>query len=502
MAVLHEVIRIGVFMRAGWQTFAAALGGAVLVSGAAAAGPWTSLGDAPLRSDIELLASAGVVDNIAMHWPLPWAGLLDSLETPSALAGQPDYVVEAADRVRGRGKAETRADTFHISVLLDTTGSPATVRGYDALGRQSLQAQASLEYIWRNTVVHLDLGAQSVDCYDHQVFVPDGSYIAQRLGDTVVYAGYLSHWWGPGWISALSVSTNARPVPQIGISRVSTAPFESPWLRWLGPWQLEFFVGVLDGPRIARNTIYNGLRFAFSPIQHLEIGLMRADMMCGKGHSCKPLTYFDPRNDPAHTDSTNDQASIDFRYTNAMDGLNYALYMQLMNEDSSPFTHSGTSHLYGGSVWFPVSWGITRLTAEYTDTVPTGDMFGGGVMHGFAYNNWDYVDGMRYRGRTLGFSLDSDSRLISFQATLTDHADRSLAVTYHHAWISDPLNGWGNVVTSAPVELNEGQIRLSFPLEFDAQKVHFDIEGRLQDDQPRPSRGYLATVEAALRVTL
>ncbi len=54
--------------------------------------------------------------------------------------------------------------------------------------------------------------------------MPDDTYIAQQIGGVAVYAGYLTHWWGPGWISALSLSNNASPIPQIGISRLGTTP--------------------------------------------------------------------------------------------------------------------------------------------------------------------------------------------------------------------------------------------------------------------------------------
>jgi len=480
----------------------AALGGIVLVSGTAMAGPWAEIGDASLRSDIELLASAGVTDNIATHWPLPWAGLLDRLDDPKNLSGQPDYIRAVASRLQARGKDETAAG-LHASVFFDGTGSPATIRGYDALGRQALEGGATLDYVWQSTVIHLNVGARSTNKFDRQALDLDGSYIAQRLGDTVVYAGYIPHWWGPGWISAMSLSTNARPVPQVGISRVSTAPFESSWLSWIGPWQAEFFVGVLDGPRIARNTIYDGLHVAINPLPGLEIAMSRTDMMCGSGHACTPLSgYFDVRNGSSYTNTVNDQSSIEVRYTNTIRALSFAVYTQLMAEDTNPFIHSGTSHLYGASLWHPIADGIGRLTVEYTDSVPSTDIFSGPAMHGFAYNNGQYPDGMRYRGRSLGFSLDSDSRLMSIQAAFTDQDSRTLTLTYHRARASDPLNTVGNAVTTAPVTFNVMQARLSIPLEFSERKLRFDIEGRLQDDQPRPDKGHLATVEAALKFGL
>jgi len=477
----------------------------LMCAGVADAGVWTSVDDAPLRSDIELLASVRVVDNVATHWPLPWAGLLDRLNVSDGLATQPDYIRVVADRLRQVGTAATRPGGPRASLVVDGTGSPAVIRGYDALGRQTLQSQASLEMVWDSTVVHLNVGAQSTNKHDHQIFVADGSYIAQRLGDTVVYAGYVPHWWGPGWISALSLSTNARPMPQVGFSRVSTAPFESRWLRWLGPWQVEFFVGVLDGPRVSRNTIYDGLRVSISPLPGLEVGFSRTDEMCGSGHTCKPLAaYFDVRNNDAHVDEVNDEATMDLRYTGNVGQLSYAVYAQFMNEDTNPFVVSGTSHLYGSSIWLPFEDGVGRLTVEYANSVATHDIWGGGNLKGYAYNNWGYLDGMRYRNRTLGFSLDSDSVLSSVQASFTDHAARTYSVTYHHAQISDLAlsNGqsttWINVVTSLPVTINEVQARISLPLEVSDTHLRLQLEGRLADDQPRPNHGRLATAELAL----
>lgn len=480
----------------------AVLASTILVVPASVGGPWAGIGDAPLRSDIELLESAGVLDSIGTHWPLPWGGILSKLDDPAALANAPDYLVAAASRVRLRGQAGT-ASGMHAGVLLDAASSPALVRGYDALGRQTLLAQASLEYAWDSTAVHLNAGFRSSSRGDRQSLVLDGSYIAQRVGDTVVYAGYLSHWWGPGWMSALSLSTNARPIPQVGISRVSTAPFESPWLSWIGPWQFEFFAGVLDGPRVARNTIYDGTRITVSPLPGLEIAASRTDMMCGSGHACKPFTaYFNPTNDSHRLDQVNDEATLEMRYTGGLYDWHYAAYVQVMNEDTNFVTDSSSSHLYGASLWHPLLGGIARLTVEYADTTPSWNMFGGGAHHGFAYTNFEYADGMHYRGRTLGFSLDTDSRLISVQAALIDDTQRTYTLAYHRVRISDPLNPSGNYVSTAPMSLNEVQARVSFPLKLESADWHFDVEARVQDDQPRPHRGSLAAVEVALRVGL
>jgi hypothetical protein len=353
------------------------------------------------------------------------------------------------------------------------------------------------------TAVRLSLGAEYTHFSHDTKFLPDGSYAAQTVGGALVYAGYITHWWGPGWVSALSLSNNARPFPHVGVERIDNTPFQTPWLSWLGPWQAEFFAGLLDGPRIDRNTVYDGLRIAFDPLPGLEIGLARTDEICGEHHPCNPLDYFDLRNGKAHTDATNDEGDIDLRYTNRIGGLPFEIYTQFMNEDTNPLWHSFSSHLVGGSLWVPTSGAPLRLTLEYADTVPTLNLFSfDDLVPGAAYNNYSYVDGMRYRGRSLGESLDSNSRLFTAQASWRAGNGFVYAVSYDHADVSSSKPAGYlpdyNAVTTAPVKINMGVARLSMPF----HGLRIDLEGRVQDDQPRPHHGATGAVELALNYGL
>jgi hypothetical protein len=478
---------------------------AMLMSGTAAmAGPWAEVGDAQVRSDVQVAAAAGLLDNVTMQWPMPWTGILGNLQDENKIDVLPDYVREAAERLLKRGREDVHQHRARAQIVVDYTNSPATVRGFDGLGRASVQSQVSYEYVSRDTAIRLSVGAKKGGETDHQTLVLDGSYIAHRIDSMIVYAGYMTHWWGPGWVSALSISNNARPIPQVGFSRVYTHPSDWWLLSWMGPWQIEGFVGVLTGPRLARNTIYNGLRVAFSPIDHLEIAVARTDQMCGSGHPCNPLKgYFNLANQNNDVNIVNDQGTIDIRYSDSFGTWAYEFYTQFMNEDSSPVVHSGTSHLVGGSIWIPFKAGTGRLTVEYTDSVATRDIWGAGTFHGFAYNNGGYPDGMRYRGRSLGFSLDSDSRLLSVLAAFTDQQNTEYSLALHHAEISTgqvaaPPNHWFNVVTTAPMIANIVQARVAVPFKFQNARLRLEIEGRVQDDQPRPHRGALAAVEARL----
>jgi hypothetical protein len=464
------------------------------------ASPWAEVGDSQLRSDIEILAAAHVIDGITTHWPIPWAGIIERLRQDGALAGQPDYVRDAASHLLAIANAQTRLGQLRASVTADVTNDPSVVRGFDGLGREPEQGQISAEYMGSSTAVRISLGGEVHSTTARTAVVPDGSYLAQRIDGAVIYAGYLTHWWGPGWISALSLSNNARPFPQIGIARNDTSAFETPLLSWLGPWQAELMFGFLDDSRVATKTLYDGLRFTFNPVKGLEIGLGLTEEFCGDGHPCKPLVAIvDFSNSNAHVNSINAEGEFDIHYSGLMGRMPYEVYTQFMNEDSSPIVHSGTTHLVGGSVWVPIDGNLTRFTAEYTDSVATRDILSfGNVLHGFSYNNGTYIDGMRYRDRTIGFSLDSDSTLATLQAAWRTQADWSYTVSFHHMAVSNPNNLRGNVVTSSPVHINMGEARVSIPF----HSLNIELAGRLQDDQPRPDHGFEASIEAALTYRL
>ena len=140
-----------------------------------------------------------------------------------------------------------------------------------------------------------------------------------------------------------------------------------------------------------------------------------------------------------------------------------------------------------------------RLTAEYTSSIATKNVFSfGDYIDGYAYNDFKYADGMRYRDRTLGFSLDNDLRLASLQASWIAPNAFVYTFTYHHAWIGSPDSIGANVVSATPVGVNIGEANLRMPL----SRGSFDIKARLQDDQPRPDKGFMAAIETVLTVKL
>jgi Capsule assembly protein Wzi len=470
--------------------------------------PWAEVGDVQLRSDIETLAMAGVIDNLTTEWPVPWTRILDRLSISGALTGQPSWVVDAADRIRNQAAGQMAQDTTSFSAYLDATNAPEVVRGFDALGRQNVQTEGTLSWNFESTFIQLSAGVQSHDHFDSQTVLLDGTYIAKQIGGVAVYAGFLTHWWGPGWISALSLSNNAQPIPQIGFSRLDTTPFKTKWLSWMGPWQAEFFIGVLDGDLIPHNTLVDGLRFNMNPLPGLDIAVERMDEACGRGHPCNPLNYFDLSNNNAHPSKTNDQGDIDLKYSRKLGSVDLSAYLQVMNEDSNPFYHSGSSHLFGLTGWVPVGQTRVRLTAEFTDSIATTNIFNFGTYEwGFAYNDYKYIGGMRNLDRALGFSLDTDSKLETLQASWLGAKNITWTLTFHHALVNgNPPVGAElyvptiiNFVSSTEVPISIGEVRASLPL---LGHLTLDVEARYSSDQPRPEHGSQAAGEVRLKYTM
>jgi hypothetical protein len=300
------------------------------------ASPWAEVGDNQLRADIEILASAGVIDGATIAWPLPWKSILARLKS-NRLAGKPQWIQAAAARVLAQ--AQTAAAPGESAALLDATSKPATVYGFDGMGRGDGQGQLSLGLNHGIFSGRIALGGitQKFGGKPNKIDL-DGTYLSARLGGVLVYAGYLDHWWGPGQISALQLSNNARPMPQVGIERASTAASSWPILNLIGPWQWEFFLGKFDGPQIQSNVYYSAMHLTINPLPGLEMGVARTEEFCGQGHPCSPLKdYFHFANNINDQDNVNDEVSWEVKYSRRLGGVPFQVYMQLMNEDYSWF---------------------------------------------------------------------------------------------------------------------------------------------------------------------
>jgi hypothetical protein len=475
--------------------------------------PWLEVGDRSLRGDVEILAAAGLIQGTVTTWPVPRGQILSGLSDQARLEKQPAYVQAAAQRLLAYFSRHAEPEPLQPLASGRFTNRADVIRDFGTMARNDVDVRGGAEWSGGWADARLLVGDQS-QFNTHQTRLSfDDSFLSARAGNWLFYGGWVDQWYGPGWISSLTLSNNARPTPKIGLMRDNPHAFESPWLSWIGPWQFNTFVGVLDGPRVDRNTLLAGMRLTFEPVRDLEFGLTRISELCGANHPCHWWSEeFHFQNSNQHPNPVNDEATVDARYTVRLGGLIVSPYIQMMDEDTGPFTHSNTSYLIGDSLAGPFGsdgsrW---RVVAEYTDTIATANWFSfgaGSQRHGAAYNDYKYIDGWRYRGQSMGFSLDSDSRLLSLMGLLTDNRGWTYRLVYYRANIStsdlagnlppvshgQPYRSF-NAVSAYPVQYDQVEAGVSIPY----RRLRFDVDVRAQDGQPYPRDGGLFSAEAGI----
>ncbi|GAC1621862.1 MAG: capsule assembly Wzi family protein [Nevskia sp.] len=459
-----------------------------------------------MRGDIEILAARGLIDGPTTTWPMP-VGFFVRLREEANLRDQPEFIRLAAYRVLDRLGAGNEDRGLKPQADLRLASEPNLVRDFGTSARNQADLRAGLGYAGDHVAASLRVGTQTRLDGKGSNLSFDGSYLSVLAGNWQIYGGAIDKWWGPGWTSSLILSNNARPFPKIGITRNSPQAFETPWLSWLGSYQIDFFVGLLEEQsRQDRNTGVGALRLSIEPLAGLEISVSRVSEFCGGNNVCKPFrAAFGINNTDTDRNASNDEATVEIKYTKDFQVLSFSPYLQIMNEDTGPFTHSYESYL-GGLSWAG-PWGKDgsnwRLVTEYTDSRATLDAFS--FKHhvvGAAYNNDQYTDGFRYRGRTLGFSQDSESTLLSLAGSVTD----TQGWTYRLAWYSAHINtaelaaiqATGsprrNAISARPVTVNQIEAGIAVPY----RGFTFDLSLRGQDKRPFPGSGGQVNVEAGI----
>ena len=244
----------------------------------ALAGPWISPGDETLRHHIQVLADAGVIRVPLTTWPLMWSGIkydLDSAEAYELSTGQQ----LSLGYVRFALRRDTN-DDVRLTWRGDIRQSPHLFTYF--ANSQRDQAETSLSADWMNKHFAGQLKLSYTDDNNDASAKLDGSYLSAILGNWAFTAGATDRWWGPSWQNNLILGTNARPVPGLTIQRNHSAPFETPWLSWIGPWHLETFMGRMENNREISHALLWGLRVTFRPIKPLEIGLTRTAQWAAK----------------------------------------------------------------------------------------------------------------------------------------------------------------------------------------------------------------------------
>lgn len=477
-----------------------------LASGSALAAPWAEAGDVRLRQDVELLANYGLLGGPISAWPLPLTQIDDAVASID-LDEQPPHVAAAVERLRIHlGLAQ---QGVQYSFEMSGTNDPALVRDFGDTAREDVDASVKVTHEFGGATIRYGVGWRADQRGKDYHF--EDIYVAQRIGNWAAYAGFVETWWGPGQESALMMSNSARPFPKIGVKRLSPDAFDLPVLKWLGPWRFDMFLGRLEKDRADyRNPLLMGMRFSFQPAQAVEIGFSRTMQLCGKGRPCgfgiwKDAIFALGTNDNTGTldEPGNQLAGIDMRVGGRIGDLAASVYGEVIGEDGDGILFEQLSYTVGGTLaGGTAGGGGWKVGVEYTDTYAfflvekPSYWTGGNRAPGSTYNHFIYTDGYTYRGRPIGMSLDGDSRLLSFTASLTDRKNRR----YYGAIRKADIN-----VTNTPryriSQTNEDLWIGEAGVEWPTRWGDIRVEGRLQSDAPNtPGRSPVkGQIELGLR---
>ena len=373
------------------------------------AAPWIDPGDEQLRHHLEVLADAGIITVPITTYPLMWSGIARDLERHSIQSLNDtqlwsfDYVRHALHRQRSQFVMDSR-----VGVSTDTP----VAGGFAADQRERREGRVVANWLGDSLSVNLAATVAS-DEIDNRKYRLDGSYIAGIAGNWSLSAGAVNRWWGPGWQDSLILSGNSRPIPGLALQRNYSDAFQSPWLSWIGPWQLVAFAGQLESDRFVPDAKLLGMRITFKPLSNLELGLSRTAQWGGEG---RPQTFkafwdaFTGKDNRGNSGITqenepgNQLAGFDARLGFGLGSTQLALYSQAIGEDAAGISPSRFLFQAGAEVaWTTSNWS-NRLYIEGSDTrAAQGDY------PNYAYEHAIYRSGYRYRGRSLAAGFDNDT---------------------------------------------------------------------------------------------
>jgi hypothetical protein len=419
---------------------------------------WLEVGDTRLRADLQLLVDANLTSLPLGVWPIPVADIeraLTEIESASIESGAYDAVIA---RIRVAVRAEA-ADHTHLDVLEASGGRAGLLRDFGTAGREDGEmtlGAAKLANRWALEV----RGTIAASPSDEKTFRFDRSHLTFRLGNWLMSANTLDRWWGPGQMSSLILSNNARPMPGLMLDRAMSTPSTLPVLKWLGSWRFTGLLGQMESDRAdVQNPLFMGMRVSVRPLHFLDIGLNRTAQFCGEGRTCKLETIKDVlgfNDTPGFTVDPKDQpgnqlAGWDVRIASPWRALPLAVYTQDIGEDRIDLRPTDRLVQYGAEAWHVFSNGdVLRGYWEYSDSTcaAASDL----PNFNCAYtNNIFFADGYRYRGRAIGHTTDADSLLRATGLRWLRAAGSEWSLGYRRAALNrDPVPDPYNTVSNGP----------------------------------------------------
>jgi hypothetical protein len=444
------------------------------IAATAGAEPWIDTSNPALRTEIQYLADRGLIKAPVTTWPLMWAAIEGDLRAVDASQLDATALNAWQDVMRHLDFSQQSISSARVTVANDDN----RFAGFGDDYRDKNTVALSYSTMGDRWALKLK-PAWVADPDDDDQYRLDESYMAGTLGNWVFSAGLQDRWWAPGWDTNLSLSSNARPMPALALTRRDSSPFTLPFTDdYEIPWTVTTFMAHMGTDRVVPNALLWGFRLNIKPHPRLEAGVTRLAQWAGDDRPSGFSTFWDlllGKDNCGNSGSSgvdcdeepgNQQAGYDLRLSLPVAGHEVGLYYQSFAEDGSESsTKFWTKARPSGGIDTTVTLGDTpvRLYVEYTDSLAyCADNRQRGIGDCY-YEHYIYQTGLRYQGRAIGNLYDNDTTSVVFGMISHMHNDVSWQWSLRYAELnkdnSDTFPGEpdGNSVT----EISEDLLMLS-----------------------------------------
>lgn len=341
----------------------------VLLSSTITAEQWIDSDSTHLRAAIEQLVSEGVINRPVNRYPLNWQGIAQDIHRldESALSDNAlfalihvRYALNVAKRSGHSGlKLTSDSHPENPKGFGDKANAKASLQGYSVLMGDNVTAKVAIKY--------------QHDALSGKEITYDDSYLAVLLGNWVLSAEQVSHWWGPGNETALLMSQNASPMPGIRLSRHNSDYYGPQFLSFIGPWHFTAFLGKNKSPGNDKlDNSFWAARFSFMPLKGLELALNQSAQFNGANndHGWNDLINVVTAKNKLNSDGINEYnqlTSLDAKYSTRLFQQNIAVYGEYAGRKATSLLPEETKFTLGGEHFFGNSTYLVKSYIEYSD---------------------------------------------------------------------------------------------------------------------------------------
>jgi hypothetical protein len=391
----------------------------------ARAEPWIDTSNLALRTEIQYLADHGLIKAPVTTWPLMWAAIEGDLRAVDASQLDEPALNAWQDVMRHLDFSQRSVSSASITVANDDN----RFAGFGDEYRDKNTVAMSYSTMGDRWALKLK-PSWVADPDDDDEYRLDESYMAGTLGNWVVSAGLQDRWWAPGWDTNLSLSSNARPMPGLAITRRDSSPFTLPFTDdYQIPWTATTFMAHMGTDRVVPNALLWGFRLNLKLHPRIEGGITRLAQWAGDNRPSGLGTFGDlllGKDNCGNSGSSgvdcddepgNQQAGYDLRLSLPIAGHEFGFYYQSFAEDGSESsTKFWTKARPSGGIDTTVTLSGTPVLmyVEYADTLAyCGDSRSRGIGDCY-YEHYIYQTGLRYQGRSIGNLYDNDTTSVVF----------------------------------------------------------------------------------------